>query len=253
MRDDSGVFIDMTKIDAIIFDMDGVVTDTASVHATVWKKMFDEYLEERSRRLGEPFHPFSMETDYIRYVDGKPRYDGVESFLQSRGIDIPHGTPEDPPGEETACGLGNRKNVFFLNHLDEYPAERYESTVEFIHAAKARGKRMAIISASRNAEKVLRAAGVEDLFDVKVDGQDAAALGLKGKPDPAVFLEAARHLGVHPSRAMVVEDALAGVEAGQRGAFGLVVGVARTGNGNELLENGADIAVGDLAELTVGY
>ncbi|HEV8572765.1 MAG TPA: beta-phosphoglucomutase family hydrolase, partial [Actinomycetota bacterium] len=216
--------LDLNRIHAVIFDMDGVVTDTASVHAAAWKRLFDEYLTERSRRTGEPFRPFDVDEDYRRCVDGKPRYDGVRSFLASREISLPEGDPSDPPERETVCGLGNRKNGYFLAHLKEQGADAYSSTVTLVRDLQARGVRAAVISASRNMAEVLASAGLSDLFGAKVDGVDAEELGLSGKPDPAIFLEAARRLGVEPARAAVVEDALAGVEAGRRGRFGLVIG-----------------------------
>ena len=251
MTSNHDVTIQLDRIDAVIFDMDGVVTDTARTHAAAWKHLFDEYLRERADRSGEPFHPFDADADYLRYVDGKPRYDGVESFLKSRGISLPYGGPDDPPDRETVCGLGNRKNQYFLARLKEQGAEPYQSTVEFIRALKAKGVRTAIISASRNCAEVLEAAGVQDLFDAKVDGVDADELGLKGKPDPAIFVEAARQLGVDPARAAVIEDALAGVEAGRRGGFALVVGVDRAGHADELKARGAHVVVPDLAQLRV--
>jgi alpha,alpha-trehalase len=244
--------LDLSRIHAVIFDMDGVVTDTASVHAAAWKRLFDEYLTERSRRTGEPFRPFDVDEDYRHYVDGKPRYDGVRSFLASRGISLPEGDPSDPPERETVCGLGNRKNGYFLAHLKEQGADAYASTVTLVRDLQARGVRAAVISASRNMAEVLASAGLSDLFGTKVDGVDADELGLSGKPDPAIFLEAARRLGVEPARAAVVEDALAGVEAGRGGRFGLVIGVDRTGHSGALREAGADVVVRDLGEVTVG-
>ncbi len=238
-----------TGVDAVIFDTDGVITDTASVHAAAWKRLFDEYLRERAERLGGPFEPFDADEDYRRYVDGKPRYDGVQAFLGSRGVDIPWGDPTDPPDRETVCGLGNLKNGYFLDHLQEFGAVPYPSTVELVRELKARGVRTAVISASRNMREVLASAGVSDLFDVMVDGVAAEELGLAGKPDPAVFEEAAGRLGVEPARAAIVEDALAGVEAGKRGGFGLVIGVDRTGHADELAAAGADVVVGDLGDL----
>ncbi len=244
-----GAVIPGDRLQAVIFDMDGVVTDTASVHAAAWKRLFDGYLEERSRRTGEPFVPFDADRDYRRFVDGKARYDGVRSFLGSRGISLPEGDPRDPPDRETVCGLGNRKNRLFLAHLREHGARAYPATVALVRELRARGVGTAVISASRNMEQVLRAAGVLELFDARVSGADADRLGLPGKPEPAVFLEAARRLGVDPSRAAVVEDSLAGVEAGRRGGFALVVGVDRTGHPEALREAGADVVVGDLSEL----
>lgn len=241
----------LERIDAVVFDMDGVITDTATVHAAAWKRLFDEYLRERSRRTGEPVQTFDPDSDYRRFIDGKARYDGVRSFLESRGISLPEGEPSDPPERETVCGLGNRKNDYFLRHLREHGAEPYPSTVALLRQLLARGRRTAVISASQNAAEVLEAAGVADLLEVRVDGSTAEELGLPGKPDPAMFVEASRLLNVEPSRAAVVEDAIAGVQAGRRGGFGLVVGVDRIGHPEWLLSAGADVVVGDLAELDV--
>ena len=243
------VEIRLDDLDAVIFDLDGVITDTATVHSAAWKQMFDGFLVNRADRAGEDHQPFSAE-DYYLYVDGKPRYDGVESFLASRGISIPHGEPGDPPEAETTCGLGNRKDELFRSQLRQGIAP-FPSSIALLRRLRASGCGTAIISASRNCADVLQAAGVAELFDAKVDGMDADELGLPGKPDPAVFLEAARRLGVEPARAAVVEDALAGVEAGRGGRFGLVVGVDRTGHGEELRERGADVVVGDLGEVRV--
>jgi beta-phosphoglucomutase family hydrolase len=240
-----------TRIDAVVFDTDGVVTDTASVHAAAWKRLFDEYLAERARGTGERFVPFDIDEDYRRHVDGKPRYDGVRDFLASRGIVLPEGDSSDPPERETVRGLGNRKDAFFLTHIREHGVTAYGSTVELVRRLEDAGFGTAIISASRNMLEVLAAAGLGGLFEVKVDGRDAEALGLPGKPDPAVFVEAAGRLGVEPPRAAVVEDALAGVEAGRRGGFGLVVGVDRVGHSDALRAAGADVVVRDLSELRV--
>ncbi len=242
--------IDAERLDAVIFDLDGVITDTASVHAAAWKQMFDRFLDGRSGREGEDHRPFSDE-DYYLYVDGKPRYAGVESFLRSRGISLPHGDPADPATAQTVCGLGNRKDELFLSVLRDRGVAPFPGSVGLIDRLRKDGFRTAIISASRNCAEVLDAAGVADLFDARVDGVVADELALKGKPDPAVFLEAGRRLGVEPPRAAVVEDSLAGVEAGRRGGFGLVVGVDRSGHAETLREHGADVVVGDLGELRV--
>jgi beta-phosphoglucomutase family hydrolase len=239
----------LDELDAVIFDMDGVVTDTASVHAGAWKRLFDAYLQERGRRTDEPFVPFDIGTDYRHYVDGKPRYDGVRDFLRSRGIVLPEGEPGDPPERETVRGLGNRKDRYFLDDIGRNGVAPYPGTVELIHALRAADLGVGIISASRNLGQVLAAAGVDGLFDVRVGGLEAERLGLKGKPDPAVFIEAAQQLGVRPANAAVVEDALAGVEAGSRGGFGLVVGVDRTGHAEDLRARGADVVVRDPGEL----
>jgi len=236
------------EIQACVFDLDGVITDTASVHAAAWTRMFDDFLRSRPGASGEDLRPFEP-GDYRRYVDGKPRYDGVKSFLESRDISIPYGSPDDPPERETICGLGNRKNEEFQRHLDENGVTVFPDTIAFIEGLHRRGIRTAVISASRNCRPVLRAAGVEDLFETRVDGVVAAELGLAGKPDPAVFLEAARRLGATPDQAAIVEDALAGVEAGRRGGFALVIGVDRTGHGDDLRKAGADIVSSDLAQL----
>ncbi|MFP4555062.1 MAG: HAD family hydrolase, partial [Actinomycetota bacterium] len=236
------------SMDAVVFDMDGVITDTARSHARSWAKMFNEYLAARSERTEETLRPFT-EGDYLEFVDGKPRFDGVRSFLQSRDIELPEGTPDDPPEWETVCGLGNRKNAFFLETLREGGADAYSSTVQLVEELKRRGVAVALITSSRNADEVLEAAGVAGLFAVKVDGNDSAKLGLAGKPEPDIFLEAARRLGVSPERAVVVEDATSGVEAGRRGGFGLVVGVDRSGQAEQLAASGADIVVSDLGEL----
>ncbi|MDQ2826806.1 MAG: HAD-IA family hydrolase [Actinomycetota bacterium] len=239
----------LDSLDAVIFDMDGVVTRTAVVHAAAWKQLFDTYLQRRAEEMGDEFVPFDEGSDYERYVDGKNRYDGVRSFLESRGIQLPEGTPDDPPGDDTVCAMGNGKDAYFLQHVREEGVLPYESTVTLIRALRAVGKGIGLVSASRNAEEVLTAAGVIDLFDTRVDGVVTAELGLPGKPDPAMFLEAARRLGVAADRAAVVEDALSGVAAGAAGKFALVVGVARTGQHDALHAAGADVVVSDLVEL----
>jgi beta-phosphoglucomutase family hydrolase len=249
-RERQGLELSREGFDAVIFDLDGVITDTASVHAMAWGRMFDRFLAERPAREGEDHRPFSDE-DYYLYVDGKPRYDGVESFLGSRGIRLRRGNAGDPPTADTVCGMGNRKDGLFLALLREQGVAPYPSSIELLHRLRASGWRTAIISASRNCVEVLEAAAVAGLFDVKVDGVDAEELGLSGKPDPAVFLEAATRLGVEPSRCAVVEDALAGVEAGRRGRFGLVIGVDRGGHAEALREQGADVVVGDLGQVLI--
>jgi beta-phosphoglucomutase family hydrolase len=235
-------------LDAVIFDMDGVVTDTAVVHAAAWKKLFDAYLKTVAMATGADLLPFDERTDYQRYVDGKNRYDGVRSFLQSRGIHLPEGTPDDPAGSDTVCAMGNDKDNFFLEHVRRHGVRAYPSTVRVLRDLRAEGVRTALVSASRNAEEVLAIAGVADLFDERVDGVVAAELDLLGKPDPATFLEATRRLGVQPEKAAVVEDALSGVAAGRAGGFGLVVGVARAGQHEALRQAGAHVVVADLAE-----
>jgi len=237
-------------VEAFIFDTDGVVTRTAVVHAGAWKQIFDEELRARADATGQAFVPMS-DSDYLRYVDGKARFDGVAAFLASRGIELPYGDPDDPPERETVCGLGNRKNERFLEIVASDGVAPFESTLDLVRGLRAAGIRTAVVSASENAAAILDAAGAGDLFEARVDGLDARALGLPGKPDPALFLEAARRIGVAPPATAVVEDALAGVEAGRRGSFGLVVGVDRGGQADELTAHGADIVVPDLAFLDV--
>ncbi len=244
-------YLDLRDLDAFILDMDGVVTNTARAHAIAWKHTFDEYLRERSQRHGEAFVPFDDSSDYLRYVDGKPRCDGVSSFLSSRHISLPYGGPDDDPGRETICGIGNRKNQHFVQYIRDHGAEPYASTIEFIRWMRSNGARIALISASRNAKLVLERSGLSGLFDVVVDGVEADKLGLNGKPAPDIFLEATRRLGVGPERSAVIEDSLAGVEAGRVGGFNTVIGVDRGGQGDELRRRGADIAVGDLSELRI--
>ncbi len=235
-------------ITACLFDLDGVLTQTAKVHAAAWKQMFDEYLRQRAEKSGEDFHEFTIE-DYGRYVDGKPRYDGVRSFLTSRGIELPQGTPSDPPGDETVDGLGNRKNLLVLQMIRENGVEPYEGSVRFVHAARDAELHVAVVSSSTNCRDVLRAAGILDLFATIVDGVVADQKQLTGKPAPDTYLEGAREVGVDAAQAAVFEDALAGVEAGHAGKFGFVVGVDRVGQAKELQEHGADVVVKDLAEL----
>jgi beta-phosphoglucomutase family hydrolase len=237
------------RFDAVLFDLDGVLTATAKLHATCWKKMFDEYLLERAATTGKTFQPFEIATDYKRYVDGKLRYDGVRAFLESRGIDLPWGDPEDPPDRATICGLGNRKNELIQDFLASGSVEVFESSVAVVRQLRGAGIRTAVVSASKNCQAILEAAGIVDLFDVRVDGVVAAQLQLPGKPAPDTFLEAARQLGVEPERAVVVEDAVSGVQAGRAGGFGLVIGVDRKGDPEALRNNGADVVVTDLGEL----
>jgi len=236
-------------VSACLFDLDGVLTQTAKVHAAAWKQVFDEYLRERAQRAGERFVPFDEHEDYDAYVDGKPRYDGVRSFLASRGIELPQGTPSDPPGAETIDGIGNRKNELVLKLIHEQGVEAYEGSVRYVRAAIAAGLRRAVVSSSTNCRDVLAAAHIEDLFETVVDGVVAEREHLRGKPAPDTFLAGARALGVEPRQATVFEDALAGVEAGRAGRFGYVVGVDRVGQAEQLRAHGADVVVRDLAEL----
>ena len=244
----SEVQVRAADFDAVVFDMDGVVTQTASVHQAAWKTLFDGYLKERAAAGGDAFREFTP-ADYLSYVDGKPRYDGVRDFLASRGITLSRGTEDDPPESETVCGLGNRKNALFQKELHDHGVKVFQSTVGFIRELHKAGLRTAIISASKNASQVLQAGGVQDLFEAQVDGQVAEERHLPGKPDPAVFLEAARQLGAQPRRSVVVEDAVAGVKAGHAGGFGLVIGIDRGGNAEGLRQNGADVVVKDLDEV----
>jgi HAD superfamily hydrolase (TIGR01509 family) len=240
--------IDLTAIRAVVFDTDGVVTDTARVHAAAWKRVFDSFL--RSREGGEA-SPFAVHDDYLRYVDGRPRLDGVRTFLASRGISLPEGDPGDPPGAATVHGLGAAKDRLFVEQVDRYGVAAYPSTITLLHELRHRGCRTAVVSASRHCRKVVTAAGAAHLFDALVGGDDAARLGLPGKPHPALFHQAARVLGVPPAATAVVEDALPGVEAAKRGGFGLVVGVDRAGHADALRRRGADVVVADLGELVV--
>ncbi len=234
--------------DAAIFDLDGVITDTAKVHAQAWKRMFDDFLRERASKTGGAFRAFEVD-DYTRYVDGKPRYDGVAGFLGSRGIDLPWGSPSDGEDKATVCGLGNRKNRYFHEHLARYGVEVFESSVVLLKALRKAGIKTALVSSSRNAAAVVEAAGLTALFDAHIDGQDLERLGLKGKPAPDLFLAAAERLGATAKRAIVVEDAISGVAAGRAGGFGLVIGIDRHGEPDALASAGADIVVSDLAEV----
>jgi beta-phosphoglucomutase family hydrolase len=240
------------RYDAVLLDLDGVITDTANLHAACWKRMFDEYLEERASATGELFRPFDLARDYRLYVDGKPRFDGVRDFLTSRGIRIRDGSIDDPPHAETVGGLGNRKNELVNNALRDAGVVRYEGSVKFVHQLRQRGFKIGVVTSSQNCEAVLKAAKLDNCFDVRVDGNTIRAQRLRGKPAPDTFLMAAKLLGVEPARAVVVEDAISGVEAGANGNFGLVIGVARTGNADELQRHGAHLAVKDLAELVDG-
>ena len=264
--DATRVTIAKSEYDAVIFDLDGVVTQTAAVHAAAWKRLFDTYLEERALRgpsgpagasveqgggPDDALRPFALDADYARYVDGKPRYDGVRDFLASRDIELPAGDPSDPPDRETVCGLGNRKNDFFNAEVEEHGVKTFPSTVELIHHLRRADIKVGLMSSSKNTAMVLDVTGITDLFEVRVDGVVAAEIGLPGKPDPAMYLEAARRLSVQAARSVVVEDALSGVEAGRRGEFGLVIGVDRLGQAAALAAAGADVVVDDLAEVSV--
>ncbi|MCW5698239.1 MAG: HAD-IA family hydrolase [Rhodospirillales bacterium] len=235
--------------DAWLFDLDGIITDTASVHASAWKKMFDQYLKMAAKRDGMPFEPFEIDPDYFQYVDGKPRYNGVDSFLRSRGIELDWGDPSDGPDMETVCGLGNRKNDMFNDVLKEEGAVVFQTSVDLVKELIRQGKHVAIVTSSKNCDTVLEVAGLSGLFEAKVDGNVAAARGLKGKPDPHTYEEAAKDLGADIKRSVVLEDAISGVEAGRAGAFGLVIGVARHDEPQALKDAGADIVVRDLGAI----
>jgi beta-phosphoglucomutase family hydrolase len=235
---------------ACLFDLDGVLTDTASVHAAAWKATFDDFLSQHAS--GDAARPFDIATDYREYVDGKPRADGVRSFLASRGITLPEGSSDDPPDADTVHGLGNRKNEMLLHKLRTEGVRVFEGSVRFVRAVREAGLKTAVVSASANTPEVLRAAKIEDLFDTRVDGVVAASRHLAGKPAPDTYLAAAEMLGVEPAAGSVYEDALAGVAAGRAGAFGYVVGVDRVGQADGLRAAGADIVVEDLSELLGG-
>ncbi|MGO9322119.1 MAG: HAD family hydrolase [Solirubrobacteraceae bacterium] len=234
---------------ACLFDLDGVLTQTAKVHAAAWKRMFDEFLRKRADEGGGEFVPFDVVSDYDEFVDGRPREDGARSFLASRGIELPEGGPKDAPGEATIHGLGNLKNEIVLEMIRKDGVQPYEGSVRYVHAVRSAGLPRAVVSSSANARAVLAAAGIEDLFDAVVDGVQAERERMHGKPAPDTFLAGARALGVEPAAAVVFEDALAGVQAGRAGGFGCVIGVDRVGQARELRAHGADVVVGDLAEL----
>jgi beta-phosphoglucomutase family hydrolase len=236
-------------VTACLFDMDGVVTQTAVVHAAAWKEMFDDFLRQYAEKTGAKFVPFDAHAEYDAYVDGKPRMDGTRSFLESRGIELPEGTPDDPPGTPTLYGLSNRKNELVLAKLAAGGVQVYEGTVTYIRSVREKGISTAIVSSSANTQQILDSVGLAGLFDARVDGVIAKERGLRGKPAPDTFLAGAEELHVPPSHAAVFEDALAGVEAGRAGHFALVVGVDRVGQAEELRKHGADIVVQDLAEL----
>jgi beta-phosphoglucomutase family hydrolase len=241
--------IDREHYDAVLFDLDGVITDTASLHAACWKRMFDEYLRKRAAQSGEAFRPFDAASDYRLYVDGKPRLDGVRDFLKSRGITLPEGRPDDPPEAETIAGLGNRKNELLRRVIEEEGVRPYEGSVALIRELRRDGFKIAVVTSSRNCAAVLSAAKLDGSFDARVDGGTICARKLAGKPAPDTFLMGARLLGVAPARAVVIEDAISGVQAGSAGGFGLVIGVARKGDAKDLERNGADLVVSDLSEL----
>jgi beta-phosphoglucomutase-like phosphatase (HAD superfamily) len=237
--------------DAMIFDLDGVITFTARVHAGVWKQMFDEFLKEKSSQLHEPFREFTIDHDYRTYVDGKPRYDGVASFLASRNISIPHGSPSDPPSAETVCGLGNREDKLFNEKVEKDGVEVDQDAVRLVQELRARDIRVGVASSSRNVVPILQRVGIRDLFDEIVDGIVSERLHLRGKPEPDIFLQCLAQLMPKgdPRKAGIAEDAIAGVMAGQHGRFGLVLGVDRTGSG-ALGKNGANWVIRDFSKIT---
>jgi beta-phosphoglucomutase family hydrolase len=237
------------RFDAVLFDLDGVLTDTAEIHARCWKTTFDDFLRKRASEAGKPFQPFDAESEYRLHVDGKPRYDGVRDFLGSRDVQLPEGAPDDPPERETVCGLGNRKDELVNQVIEAGDVEAYEGSVALVRWLRKDGIKTAVVSSSHHCAAVLASAQIADLFDARVDGETVDQLKLAGKPAPDSYLEAARRIGVKPARAVVVEDAISGVQAGKAGGFGLVVGVARMGDAAELTQNGAHLVVGDLSEM----
>lgn len=240
-----------TLVSGAIFDMDGVLTDTATVHAVAWKTMFDQFLADRAARSGGPFLPFILETDYPSYVDGLPREEGIRSFLSSRGVTLALGEPTDGPEVETLFGLGNRKQKIFSAALRSDGVRLFESSVRLVHELLTAGIPCAVASSSKNCPLILECAGIDGLFQARVDGSVAGELGLSGKPSPDMFWACAARLNRRPAGCVVFEDAISGVQAGRDGGFGLVVGVDRTGDGRGLAENGADVVVQDLAEVSV--
>ena len=232
-----------------LFDLDGVLTRTAIVHAAAWQEMFDNFLRTRAQVTGEPFVPFDPVRDYDEYVDGRPRDDGTQSFLASRRIHLAEGRPDDPPGTPTVHGLGNAKNEIFVRKLHTDGVHAYPGSVRYVRAARDAGLRRAVVSSSANTADVLAAAGIADLFEERIDGVVAADKHLRGKPSPDTYLAGAKALGLEPVAAAVFEDALAGVAAGRAGQFGYVVGVDRVGQAGALREHGADAVVSDLGEL----
>lgn len=241
--------VDRARFDAVLFDLDGVLTDTTSLHAGCWKRVFDAFLESRARDSGELVRPFDLASDYRRHVDGKPRRDGVRDFLGSRGIRLLEGSPADLVDANTVHAIARRKDACFSEALASEGVTTYQGALAWVHLLRAEGIRTAVVSASRHCAAVLRAAGISTLFDVRIDGQVRDQLGLAGKPQPDAFLEAARRLDTVPVRCVVVEDAVAGVRAGRAGKFGLVVAVARHGNREELARAGADRVVEHLGEM----
>jgi beta-phosphoglucomutase family hydrolase len=234
---------------AVLSDLDGVITQTARLHAAAWKRLFDDYLKEIGVRTGSTFRAFDLDDDYRLHLDGKPRHEGVRDFLKSRGLSLPLGSPTDGPDRETLYGMGNKKDGYFEAELRETGVTVYQGTVEFLRIAKQAGLKLAVVSSSHHCAGIVATVGLTSLFEARVDGHDIDRLHLPGKPAPDAFLEGARRLAVEPQRAIVIEDALAGVRAGHAGGFGLVIGVNRRNQAAALREHGADVVVADLAEL----
>jgi beta-phosphoglucomutase family hydrolase len=237
------------QYDAVLFDLDGVITDTAALHAACWKKMLDDFLKARAVRHDDRFRPFDIATDYRLYVDGKLRFDGVRDFLESRGIRLPDGSPDDPPQAETVHGLGSRKNELVNKAIEHEGVQPYQGSILFLDQLRRDGFKTAIVTSSHNCDAVLRTVKLDNFFEARVDGNMVDVQHLAGKPAPDAFLKASELLGVAPARAVVVEDAISGVQAGSNGHFGLVIGVARKANAVELRKSGADLVVEDLSEL----
>ncbi len=252
MATPNNIIIRKNDFDAAIFDLDGVVTKTMPTHALAWKKAFDEFLSQHQGN-DSAVRPFDIETDYMIYVDGKPRLEGIKSFLQSRKISLPAGDPKEAPGFRSIHALGNLKNGYFLEKVKKDGVEVYQSTLEFIRKLKAQGIKTGIISSSKNCALILDSAGLAEMFEVRVDGVDLIKLNIPGKPAPDMFLEAARQLGAEPSRTVIIEDAVSGVEAAKAGGFGLVIGISRLGNRKDLLQYGAHVVVNDAAEISVAH
>jgi beta-phosphoglucomutase family hydrolase len=249
MRQSKSKLINRDQYDSVLFDMDGVITDTASLHAACWKQLFDEFLEKRAKLQSEEFHPFDIVTDYRLHVDGKPRFEGVRDFLKSRGIELPEGNAEDPVDVETVCGLGNRKNELVNHAIARKGVQPYNGSVQFIHLLHRNGYKLAVVTSSQNCASILKAVKLDKFFEVRVDGNTIHAQRLKGKPAPDTFLLAARLLGAEPIRTVVIEDAISGIQAGSAGKFGLVIGIARSGDADVLKLHGAHLVVRDLDEL----
>lgn len=239
----------LNQYEAVLFDLDGVLTPTAKIHAACWKRVFDDFLRHHAQETNTPFEPFDLQRDYLPYVDGKPRYPGVESFLASREIQLPYGEPSSPPNRTTVCGLGNGKDSYFAEVLHAEGMEPYPGALALVNFLRTQGIKLGVVSSSRNCKEVLKVAEIIHLFDTIMDGRLAEQLQIPGKPAPETFLKAAEQLGIPPEKTVVFEDAIAGVKAGQNGQFGWVIGVDRGENATALRENGADVVVQNLSEL----